>query len=529
MLLCKRKEDERDKETNVPLMCGQQAVSKMVRKATTNAFRNRASYLDIQLNLSPTPGLSSYTPSWIKMNEKRFPRAQLRKAGGLLQTADVVSLFHDEVPQADIKAFSTLMQHLKDLDSTHHTVIMVQVENEQGLLGDSRDSSDAANAVFTAPVPDDLIAFLSSDYDSLHPDLQGHLTHFAALPSSQRKDDWAAIFGPGPYTDELFMAYHYAQYVNRVAAAGAAIYPLPLFTNAWQNSAVPDGQDAVAGGGSMPGEYPSGGCVSSVLDIWQRYAPTLSFLCPDIYMNDYNATCANYRHRGQPLFIPEQRRDAYGAIRMWSAFGTFGAIGVSPFGIDTLQARTCAYTKHYALLRQVQRVVLEAHRRADSSVGFFFDELDVPGVHGHEVVRKMLGGYELTIQRAFVFGKATAGSGMVIHSPPSSADADASTGAGTSTHKSTFLLIGSGFQVKFAHPSPKAHFTGLLSLTEQRVCNAETGEMKAVRRLNGDETRSGAWAMMPVEDPDYAGYPIAITVPMGTGIVKCEAYALLRG
>jgi len=456
------------------------------------------------------------------MNEKRFPRAQLRKAGGILQTADVVSLFHDEAPKADIRAFSALMQHLMEIDSPHHTVIMVQVENEQGLLGDSRDGSEAANAVFSAPVPEDLVKFLSDDYDNLHPHLQAHLTHFAALPTAKRAGTWASVFGPGPYTDELFMAYHYARYVNRVASAGKAIYPLPLYTNAWQNSAIPEGQEAVAGGGSIPGEYPSGGCVSNVLDIWQQFAPALSCLSPDIYMNDYDLTFANYRHRNQPLFVPEQRRDAFGAIRIWSAFGTFGAIGMSPFGIDTLEAETCAYTKHYKLLSQVKQHVLEAQRRKDSSVGFFFDELDVPGVDATEVKKVTLGGYNLSIQRAFVFGKPTAGSGMVIHMPTDESENSAT------THTSTFLLIGSGFQVKFTHPSPRAHFTGLLSLAEQRVTDAETGEMKTVRRLNGDETRSGAWAMMPVEEPDYAGYPIAITVPMGTGIVKVDVYALLK-
>jgi len=320
------------------------------------------------------------------------------------------------------------------------------------------------------------------------------------------------------------MAYHYAKYVDRVASAGKAIYPLPLFTNAWQNSAIPDGQEAVAGGGSIPGEYPSGGCVSNVLDIWQRFAPALSFLSPDIYMNDYDLTFANYRHRNQPLFVPEQRRDAFGAIRIWSAFGTFGAIGISPFGIDTLAAETCAYTKHYKLLAQVAQHVLAAHRRGNSSVGFFFDDPAVPGVDAAEVKKVALGGYDLAIQRAFVFGKPTAGSGMVIHLP-SEEPADTSS---TTTHKSAFLLIGSGFQVKFTHPSPRAHFTGLLGLAEQRVTDAATGAMETVRRLNGDETRSGAWAMMPVEEPDYGGYPIAITVPMGTGVVRCEVYALLR-
>ncbi|KAI5456508.1 glycoside hydrolase superfamily [Mariannaea sp. PMI_226] len=59
-------------------------------------------------------GLSTYVPSWVKQNPKRLPRAKLRKAGGRLETADVVSLFHPECRKADAKAFGALMEHLRE-------------------------------------------------------------------------------------------------------------------------------------------------------------------------------------------------------------------------------------------------------------------------------------------------------------------------------------------------------------------------------------------------------------------------------
>jgi hypothetical protein len=31
---------------------------------------------------------------------------------------------------------------------------------------------------------------------------------------------------------------------------------------------------------------------------------------------------------------------------------------------------------------------------------------------------------------------------------------------------------------------------------------------------------------MPNEDPDYGGFPIAVTIPMNTGIAECWAYSL---
>lgn len=108
-------------------------------------------------------GLSTYVPPWVKQDPKRFPRAKLRKAGGRLETADVLSIFHPESRKADGKAFGTLMKHLREFDESHSTVIMVQVENESGLLGDSRDGSELAEKAFHEPVPQGLVHFLSSD------------------------------------------------------------------------------------------------------------------------------------------------------------------------------------------------------------------------------------------------------------------------------------------------------------------------------------------------------------------------------
>lgn len=92
----------------------------------------------------------------------------------------------------------------------------------------------------------------------------------------------------------------------------------------------------------------------------------------------------------------------------------------------------------------------------------------------------------------------------------------------------TFLLIGWGFQAVFKSLSPKAHFTEILSMSEKKVVNKDTGEMKTVRKMGGDETRSGAYAIMPNEDPDYGGFPICGTVPAETMIAEVVAYCLER-
>lgn len=400
------------------------------------------------------------------------------------------------------------MRHIKEIDESHSTVIMVQVENEVGLLGDSRDGSAEAEARFNEPVPKDLVDFLVQGWDALHGDLRSHLDHFRSQKNP--RGTWEQVFGKSPHTDELFMAYNYAHYVDKVATAGKKAYPLPLYTNVWQNY---DGEDnsgtpAIVGGGGAPGDYPSGGGTSKVLDIWQRFAPSLDFIAPDIYLNDYAGTCRKYRHRNQPLFIPEQRRDEYGARRIWTAYGSHQAIGASPFGIDTLEPSTNPFRRHYGLLDSVSQIVLDAQTRPDASVGFFFDEL-AEGSDSCKPVIKHWGGYEITIERCFVFGEAGAGAGMVIH-----------------LGGPRFLLIGWGFQVRARSLSPSSVFTGFLHFEEQTVSDKASGELRTLRVLNGDETRSGIFAMMPNEDPDYGGFPICVTIPARTMIARLEVYSI---
>ncbi|KAL4964609.1 putative beta-galactosidase [Aspergillus stella-maris] len=458
-------------------------------------------------------GISTYVPSWVKTNPKRFPRAKLRKARGVLETGDVLSIFHEEAPKADARAFAQLMRHLKEFDEKHSTVIMVQVENETGLLGDSRDASAAAEKRFSEPVPQDLIHFLVDDWQHLHVDLRNNLINFNA--QHKAKGSWVEVFGKGPRTDELFMAYHYAHYLNNVASAGKAEYPIPLYTNVWQNYVCEDGDNdfpTIVGGGGLPGDYPSGGGTTTVLDIWQKFAPSLDFIAPDVYLNEYSSSCTKYRHRNQPLFIPEQRRDDYGARRIWAAYGSYQALGVSPFGIDTQAPATNPFTKHYALLDSVSYLVLAAHRTPNSSVGFYFDELNADGTDPSKPLTKRFENIEITIERCFVFGKPSAGSGIVIH-----------------LGDSKFLLIGWGFQVRARSLLPDATFTGILRFEEKVVSNKEKGELRTLRTLNGDETRSGQFAMMPSEEPDYGGFPICVTIPARTGVAEVEFYVLEDG
>ena len=129
-------------------------------------------------------GMSSYPPAWVKKDYGRFPRAQIGPSDLLwpeLTISDVprtkvaanmsielLDTFSDANRDADAHAFAALMRHIKAVDGQQHTVIMIQVENEVGMQGDSRDRSPAANQAFAAPVPKELMDYLQ--HAQGHPD-----------------------------------------------------------------------------------------------------------------------------------------------------------------------------------------------------------------------------------------------------------------------------------------------------------------------------------------------------------------------
>jgi len=114
--------------------------------------------------------------------------------------------------------------------------------------------------------------------------------------------------------------------IGRVAAAGKAQYPIPMYANAW----------LVQHKGQKPGEYPSGGPVAKMMDVWRAAAPGINFQAPDIYLDDFKAVCAEYTQNGNPLFIPEANGDGRAGLKAIYALGHHHALGFSPFGIDSV-------------------------------------------------------------------------------------------------------------------------------------------------------------------------------------------------
>ncbi|KAK2685867.1 hypothetical protein QWA68_015086 [Fusarium oxysporum] len=443
-------------------------------------------------------GLSTYAPAWVKKNLDRFPRVQILKEDQTRQTIEMLSPFSEAAVKADAKAFSKLMDHIKHVDAGFSTVVMVQVENETGVLGDSRDRSPLAEAAFKDPVPDTLLEHLRSI--TCHPQFAKRF----GLPRDT-KNSWTSIFGNQMAADEAFMAYHISSYVGKVAAAGKAVHAIPLYTNAWLNADDTSTLDLQGmllktGAKSIPGVYPSGGPVAHMMDIWRFNAPSLDFVSPDIYFHDYESMCQDYTRQGNLLFIPEQRKDAYGCRRIWLAYGTYDALGTSPFGVDTGVDHV---GREYRLLSKVKNDVLRTS--IDQRFGFFFD--DESGDLSKKSWVKEFGDIKVIVERAFVFGRPGPGAGMVIY-----------------RGNNKFLLVGYGFQVRFEAVAKNVSFVGILHAEEKEVDDA--GNLTTLRVFNGDETRGGESMVMPNENPDYGSFPIAVSVPANTGIAEVEAYVI---
>ena len=278
--------------------------------------------------------MSTYAPRWVKRDPARFPRARLPSG----QSLDILSALAPATREADAHAFAALLGHLKQTDGDRSTVLMIQVENEVGMLPVAREFGPEADRLFAAPVPQELVQKLG-----------------------KRPGDWASVFGGGDVAAEAFSAWNYARYVDAVAKAGKAVYPLPMYVNA-----------ALDHSGKSPGEYPSGGPVPHLLDVWKAGAPTLDLLAPDIYFPNFVDLAGAFKRADNPLFIPEANnadREEVPANAFY-AFGQLDAIGFGPFAIESVDTREVnPLAEAYEALGQLSPAILAA-RGLDKMAGF---------------------------------------------------------------------------------------------------------------------------------------------------------------
>ena len=412
--------------------------------------------------------MSCYAPAWFKQDVKRFPRAMTETGKPL----EIATCFSPNVLQADLKAFSALMQHIKEHDPQREVVIMMQIENEIGMLESARDHSPLAEKVYKA-------------------------------------ERWAERYGTDDYADEKFMALNYARYVEHLAKAARQIHDIPLYVNAAMNSR-----------GRRPGEYPSAGPLAHLIDFWNEGAPSIDLLAPDIYDTGFKSWAAQYAMPLRPqdggrvknrLFIPESRCCENSGVRALYAFGEHQALGFSPFAIDQANEKeTESVTNAYKLLYQLANYQSSFFNLQSKTWGLLFDQNDKERIIDDN-------GVVMTCRHYFTLPwdpRATDGStwpeggAMLIR-----------------LGKHDYLLAGSGIVIDFKTPTEKQQEEtkklgedgfaeagdgniktdsqsfkgkrlGLLSVDEVSIDN--DGKMQYVRRHNGDQTHQGRHARISV-------------------------------
>ncbi len=410
---------------------------------------------------------SIYNPSWVKTDYEKYPRVKDENGKPL----EILSTFGDASCEEDAKAFAALMRHIKEIDSVRQTVIMIQVENEMGILdhlGETpgnarRDFSDLANAYYKSQVPKELTDYLTNHKETLFPELlkvwgkNGFKVNgtweelFGKSEFKPDKKDWQFY---SYYTEELFMAWNYARYVGKVASKGKNEYPLPMYVNAWLKQPET----------SWPGRYPSGGPLPEVIDIWRAAAPSIDFISPDIYIDEFSWVCKEFTRSSNPLFIPETRGGAVGAARALYTFGEFNAGCFAPFGIDEQRfMKNDPLDDTYSIIKNMAPVILENQGKGTMR-GFIVDSITPE-------TELEMGDYRIKATLA-VNGKPHIAGGIII-----------TAGA------NEFYVAGKGLDIFFS-PRDNSMRNGIDAADEGIF---KDGSWIPERRLNGDETHASTY------------------------------------
>jgi hypothetical protein len=285
------------------------------------------------------------------------------------------------------------------------------------------------------------------------------------------------------------MAWNYASYVGRVAAAGKAEYPLPMFVN--NACAMPSPERPQPRGGGRP--------QPEVGNIWKVAAPAIDIRGPDLYspnlpvwVNWYQESFAGEN----PLFIPETDGNT-GTYHVFYVMGQHDGMGFSPFAIDeyslarpgmkSIEPADLPLARSYATLTQLAPVIL-ANQGKGKMAGVV--------VGAGEAPQKIpLGNYvlEASYPRS---GRGPAPSATAAAAPvfatvslEATALPDRTGALFLSLGPDEYLIAGSGpLEVRFAPNTPGDPIAGILSIEEGTYAD---GRWVPGRRLNGDENGGG--------------------------------------
>lgn len=406
--------------------------------------------------------MSCYVPSWVKRGfGEEFDLA--RNSDG--NTPEIMTAFSESNVRADSKAFATLMRYLKKADGAEGTVIMVQVENEIGMLGDARDHSRLAQNAYESPVPYEVIYMLESGKAN------DYIYNIWKSAGGKRDGSWKEVFGEGLEADEIFMAYWYARYTERVAFAGKEEYDIPMFVNTALNSR-----------GRKAGDYPSAGPLAHLMPIWKLAAPSIDLICPDIYDKGYPSWIGQYATPDNQLFIPEIRQEPENGARVFYALGRHAAIGFSPFSIDNMpEEEDYPLKRAYEVLTPALDLIAEK-QAAGKTYGMIAD------IENKETTLR-INNIDFRCRHDLTLGWNPEASDPEKWGETSVMIIDMGS--------DTYLFMGTGV-VTTMSPADGNGKVGIERIDE--IVFDEYGKMQKMRRLNGDEDHQGRHIRIPFNE-----------------------------
>jgi beta-galactosidase GanA len=401
--------------------------------------------------------MSTYVPEYVKRDTVRFARARTR--AGAAQ--EILTPFDPNTLAADEAALAAMLHHLAETDRGH-TVVMLQIENEIGMLPEVRDYGPQAEQAWTRPVAHDLIAYLQTHVATLQPELR----RLWETNGARTAGTWREVFGTSVEAQEVFQAWGYAAFAERLARTAKAAYPIPCYVNVALNRP-----------GRKPGEYPSAGPLPHLFDVWKAVAPTLDLIGMDIYFDSFQEWARKFKRPDNPLFVPEANRAGRsdsGANALW-AIGELDAIGFSPFGIEDIEhADTDTLTGAYDILRQLAPTIVDAQGKG--RMRGFKAPASYDGVIDRKPQEATMGAYVLNVSFPNQW------------STTSDSEIDKRGGIVIQIADDEYLVAGRGIIVTFSDASGAGDAVGLLKLSEG---NFVSGRWKEGRLLNGDESHQG--------------------------------------
>ncbi len=428
-------------------------------------------------------GQMEYAPNWVKTNPARFTR--VTAAAG--HTLAVLSSHCAATQEADKRAFTALMRAIRDKDADEGTVIAVQIENEPGILHSDRDYGREADEVFYARVPEAVLNRLA--------EAPGSTVHAAWQAAGSRSEgNWPELFGY--QAGEFMTAWSIASYIDALAAAGKAVYELPMTINAWLGEQ----------GFRLAGNYPAGGPVMRVLDLYKWATPHVEIIAPDIYLGSsaaYRYQAAAYHRPDNPLFVPESGRSGSNARHIFYALADHDAIGYFCFGVESMLDRD-------GQLRPESRAVAESFQAVRRAIPLLLEYQGTGRIHAivqeeHATEQYLeLGDYIGWVRYADSDARYPRG----YLYPPPEGGFERARGLVVQAGQHEFYLVGGPFRILFKKkPASDAELSAqaaaaLLSddlpdylLVEEGEIGAD-GTWQAKHWRNGDEVTGGIWVDM---------------------------------